>query len=340
MLNDRNEPRHPLALGRMIDRRGLFAGALALCATGRKAAAQTMPARVAWLSPTRAVDGSVFLDELRAGLRDLGYVEPHTLLVEPYWGEESAEKTDSLVPRIVGSKPRVIVSQGAAALVLRRAAPAIPVVFGFSGDPIAAGLVESLPRPGGNMTGISYLTLELVGKRLELIKEVLPGAKRIAVITSPLHAGDPAERRASEVAGRALGLELDFYEQRNRAELVAVLAAIARSGADAVSIFPVQSIIIARRIIAEWSIEHRIPAISGWAQFAQGGNFMSYGPNLRDASRRLAAYVDRILKGARPGDLPVELPAKVELVINLQTAKALGITLSESLVSRADEVIE
>jgi len=302
--------------------------------------AQPSPHRIAWLSPTRAADGSVFLDELRAGLRGLGYVEPRNLLIDAHWGEESAEKTAALVPAIIRSNPGVVVTQGAAAVALRRAATGIPVVFGFSGDPVEAGLVQSLPRPGGNMTGISYMTLELVGKRLELLKEVLPDARRIAIVTSPLHAGDPAERRASEVAGKALGLALDFYEQRNRADLTAALSAIAQSRVDAVMMFPVQSIIIARRLIADWSIEHRIPAISGWAQFAEGGNFMSYGPNLRDASRRLAAFVDRILKGARPADLPVELPAKVELVINLRTAKAIGVAVPASMIERADELIE
>lgn len=324
---------------RMIGRRDFIAAATAL-GFPLPALAQAAPPRIAWLSPTRAADGSVFLDELRGGLRDLGYAEPRSLLLEPFWGEESTEKTAALISTIIQSAPRVIVSQGAAAVALRRANTGIPVVFGYSGDPVEAGLVNSLPRPGGNMTGISYMTLELMGKRLELLKEVLPDAKRIAILSSPMHPGDRTERQASETAGKMLGFELEFHEQRNRTELVAALVAMAQSRVDAVMMFPVQSIIIARQLIADWSIEHRIPAISGWAQFAQGGNFMSYGPNLRDASRRLAAFVDRILKGARPAELPVELPARVELVINLQTAKALGITVPASLISRADEVIE
>lgn len=325
--------------GRGIGRRDFIAAAAALAAP-LPVMAQPVAPRVAWLSPTRAADGSVFLDELREGLRALGYVEPRSLLLEPYWGEESGEKTAALIATIIQTNPRVIVSQGAAAVALRRANTAIPIVFGYSGDPIEAGLVESMPRPGGTMTGISYMTLELMGKRLELLKEVLPDARRIGVLSSPMHPGDRTERQASETAGRLLGLDLEFHEQRNRAELTAALAAMAAARVDAVMMFPVQSIIIARQMIADWSVAHRIPAISGWAQFAQGGNFMSYGPNLRDASRRLAAFVDRILKGAKPAELPVELPARVELVINLQAAKALGITVPAALISRADEVIE
>jgi putative ABC transport system substrate-binding protein len=219
---------------------------------------------------------------------------------------------------------------------MRRATTTIPVVFGYSGDPVEAGLVESLSRPGGNMTGISYLALDLVGKRIELVREVLPGAKRIAIVAQPQHPGDQGERRASQAAATALGLSLEYFESRNTAQLMDALAAIEKSRSDAV----VQNIILNRERIAAWALKSRIPAVSGWAQFAEGGNLMSYGPNLREASRRLAFYVDKILKGAKPAEIPVELPTRVELVVNLKAAKALGVTVPQTVLLRADQVIE
>jgi putative ABC transport system substrate-binding protein len=172
------------------------------------------------------------------------------------------------------------------------------------------------------------------------VKELLPGAKRIAVIAQPQHPGDRGERQASQRAATALGLELEYFESRNTGQLMDALAAIERTRSDAVVMFPVQNVILNRERIAAWAIKNRLPAVSGWAQFAEGGNLMSYGPNLREASRRLAVYVDRILKGTKPADIPVELPTHVELVINLRTAKALGLTIPQSVLLRAQRVIE
>jgi len=292
------------------------------------------------MSPTRIADGSPFLDELRRGLRELGYVEGGNLLLEAHWGEDSAERIEKLVAEVVASTPHVIVAQGGTAVALRRATTSIPVVFGYSGDPVEAGLVESLSWPGRNLTGISYLTLELVGKRIELIKEVLPGLKRVAILANPQHPGDQAERRVSQAAATALGLSLAYFEARNMEQLVDALVAIERSGSGAVVMFPVQNVIRNRERIAAWAVKNRLPAISGWAQFAEGGNLMSYGPNLRESSRRLATYVDKILKGAKPAEIPVELPARVELVVNLKAAKALGVTVPQIVLLRADQVIE
>jgi putative ABC transport system substrate-binding protein len=224
---------------------------------------------------------------------------------------------------------------------MRRATTAIPVVFGYSGDPVEAGLVESLPRPGRNMTGISYLVHELVGKRMELLKETLPGVKSVAVIANPQHPGDRAERRTSQAAAGALGVSLEYFEARNPAQLLEALAAIEKAArSQAVMLFPVQNVINLRERIAAWSMKNRVPTVSGWAQFAEGGNLMSYGPNLSEASRRLGFFVDRILKGTRPADLPVELPTRVELVINQKAARALGVKVPQAVLLRADRVIE
>jgi len=325
----------------MITRRNAVnALGLGVLAVALPVIAQAPPSRISWLSPTKAKDGSPFLNELRLGLSDLGYVEGRNILIDPYWGEDSAERVPKLIAEVVASNPRVIVAQGSTAPPMRRANTSIPVVFGYSGDPVEAGLVESLARPGGNFTGISYLALDLVGKRIQLIKEALPGAKRVAVLAQPQHPGDSGERRASESAAAALGLSLEYFEARGAGQLPEALAAIEKSRSDAVVMFPVQAIMLNSERIAAWAIKSRIPAISGWAQFAEGGNLMSYGPNLRVATRRLAFYVDRMLKGAKPADLPVELPTRVELVVNMKTARALGIKIPQSILLRADSVIE
>lgn len=325
----------------MNARRGFLsaigAGAFALVLP---AAAQRARFRICWISPTPAADGSPFVEEFRNGMRDAGYIEGRDVSVEVYWGENSDERVAKLVAEVVASRPHVIVAQGRTAPPVARATSSLPVVFGFSGDVVEAGLVESLSRPGRNLTGISFLVVELIGKRFELLKALLPGAKRVAVVANPQHPGDRTERRASQAAAEALGLSLEYFEAGNTAELRGALAEIEKTGSNAVMFFPVQNVINNREHIAAWAIRNRLPAISGWAQFAEGGNLMSYGPNLREACRRLAVYVDRILKGARPAELPVELPRTVELVINLRTAKALAIPVSRALLERADRLIE
>jgi len=302
--------------------------------------AQSSQIRIGWMSNTRAADAGVFLDALRAGLREHGYVEGRNVVIEERWGDDAAARSEQSVAELVALKPNVIVTQGPAALALRKHTSSIPVVFGFSGDPVEAGIVQSLARPGGNLTGISFLTLELVGKRVELLKEIMPQAKRLAVVANPQHAGDKAERRASEAAASALGLTIEYFEARNGAQLLEVLPMVEKSRSDAVMLFPVQFVISNRGRIAEWAVRTRMPAISGWAQFAEGGNLMTYGPNLVDTYKRLAWYVDRILKGTKPAELPVELPTRVELVVNLRAAKALGISVPQSVLLRADRLIE
>ncbi len=325
-------------MNQRLTRRSL---ALALWATAMMPArAQQKPARIAWISPTRASDGSLFLEELRAGLRELGYTEGRDLVLDAYWGEDSPAQVEKMALQAVASNPSVIVTQGSAVHAARKATSTIPIVFGFSGDPVEAELVQSFAHPGRNLTGISYLTIELVGKRMQLLKEVLPHVRRVAVIAFPQHPGDPKEQRASEAAATTLGLTLEFFEARTAADLAAALGLIEKSRNEAVMAFPVQTVITARASMAEWSLRRRIPIISGWSQFAEGGNLMSYGPNLRATSFRLANFVDRILKGSKPSDLPVEQPVRVELVINARTAKALGITIPPAVLLRADKVIE
>lgn len=297
-------------------------------------------ARVAWVSASPASDGTLFLDELRNGLRDLGHVEGRNLVLDAYWGDYGPELLNKRILEAIASKPQVIVAQGPSVLALRLLNLPVPIVFGFSGDPVEAGLVQSLARPGGNLTGISYLQLELVGKRLQLLKAVLPDVRRVAVISFPRHAGDLSERRACEAAAMKLGLTLEMFEAQTTSDTLAALATIEQSQNRAVMIFPEQSVIAMRERIAAWSIRSRIPTVSGWAQFAEAGNLMSFGPNLHATSFRLASFVDRILKGAKPAELPVEQPVRVERVVNARTAKALGIGIPSAVLVQADKVIE
>jgi len=296
--------------------------------------------RIGWLSNDKPAN-SPFFDAFRGGMRDLGYVEGRNLVIEARFGEGSAERLDQLAAELVKLKPQIIVTQGGPATYpIVRAGATMPVVFGFSGDPVEGKVVESFARPGRNFTGVSFLSFDLVGKRMELLKEVIPGLKRIAIIANPQHPGEQGELRASQAAAKALGLMLEYFQVRGSPELEDALAAILKSRSEAIVVFPDAFTMRYSERIAAFAVKNRIPAISGWARFTDSGNLMSYGPNLRDVYRRLATYVDKILKGAKPADLPVELPTSVEMVVNLKTAKVLGIKIPQSILVRADRVIE
>ncbi|MEP7183418.1 MAG: ABC transporter substrate-binding protein [Betaproteobacteria bacterium] len=241
---------------------------------------------------------------------------------------------------IVRSKPDVIVAAGGLVLfALLRAGVKTPTVFSISGDPVEAKIIESLARPGGQLTGISLFTLALVGKRMELLNELLPGLKRVAVIANPQHPGEQKELDASQAAATKLGLTLHYFPVRSGGDLETALTAIAAAHDQAIVAFADGSTMGFAERIAAFSIRNRIPAVDGWAEFARRGNLMIYGPVAADVYRRLAAYVDRIRKGPKPADLPVELPTKVELVVNAKAAKAMRITIPPSILARADEVI-
>ena len=315
----------------------LFAGAL----LPRSAAAQQAKVlRIGWLS-NAAAENSPFFDAFRAGMRELGYVEGRNLIIDARWGAGSTERTEQFAVELVASKPDVIVvSSGPATHALIRAGAAMPVVFGYSGDPVDGGVIDSLSHPGRNFTGVTLLSFNLVGKRLEMLKEAIPGIRRIAILANPQHPGEQGELRASQAAAKSLGLTLDYHPVRNDAECDDALAAVLRSRSEALDVFPDALLMRYSEKIAAFAAKNHMPAISGWAQFAERGNLMAYGPNLRDSYRRLATYVDKIVKGAKPADLPVELPTTFEFVVNLRSAEALGIKIPQSLLLRADRVIE
>jgi putative ABC transport system substrate-binding protein len=273
-------------------------------------------------------------------MREVGYAEGADYTIATWWGEGAAQNLERMAPEIVRSQPDVIVSQGGLALIpLVRAGVKIPIVFTYSGDPVEAKLAASFNRPGGTMTGISYFTLEIVGKRLELLREIVPGVKRVAFLANPQHPGEQKELTAAQAVAAKLGMSVRYFPFRSETELDNALADIARGRDDAIVAFADAFTMSYAERIAAFSIRERIPAADGWAQFARRGNLMTYGPVLEDCYRRLAAYVDKIRKGAKPGDLPIELPTKLEFVINARTAKALGLKLSPGIASRADEVI-
>ncbi|HVG36892.1 MAG TPA: ABC transporter substrate-binding protein, partial [Thermoplasmata archaeon] len=239
-------------------------------------------------------------------MRELGYVEGQNVTIEARWMEGTApEEAAGLSAELVRSKVDVLVAQGHAVLGAKSEAGSVPIVFIFSGDPVGAKIVPNLARPGGNLTGITLQAVDLAGKRIELLKEAAPRVSRLAAFVNPLHPGEDDEFRESQTAAHRLGLTLRDFPVRTVAEVNAALQAMARDRVDGVVAFSNALIMSQRNVIAEFAIMYRIPTISGWEDFAVDGNLMTYGPNLQDSGRRVATYVDKVLKGAKPADLPV-----------------------------------
>jgi len=317
-------------------------------AVGLLAAATVLPVlaqprrllRVAFVSTDQRSSPSPNFAAFRSGMRDLGYVEGRDLSVEAWWGEGSGERVAEMASDIVRWQPQVVVASGGLAFfALRRSGVKLPTVFSISADPVEARAVDSFARPGGNATGISLFTLALVGKRMQILKEMLPGMRRVAVIANPQHPGEPKERDEARAAALSLGIAFRYFPVASESELEQALADIQRARDDAALAFADGFTLGFARRLAAFSLQSRIPVIDGWATFAREGNLMTYGPVIEDVHRRLALFVDKIGKGALPADIPVELPTKVELVINLNAAKALGLTVPDALMLRADELI-
>ena len=326
-----------------MDRRAFVVALGVGLATRSEAHAQSQrAARIGWIGAWHSRSGAESLfDAFREGMRELGYVEGKNLTIDARWMEPvTREEATRLTAELLQSKVDVLVVQGPAIRAAKAATGAVPVVFGFSGDPVAAEFVASLARPGGNLTGMTVLSVDLAGKRLELLKEAAPRVSRVAVLINPLHVGEDDELRESQAAAQRLRLALRPFPVRTAAEVGAALDAMARDHVDAVVALSSLLIMLQRNAIAEFGARQRIPTMSGWEDFAVGGNLMSYGPNLHHAWRRLAVNVDKVLKGAKPADLPVEQPTKFQLVINLKTAKAIGLAIPPTLLLRADRVVE
>jgi putative ABC transport system substrate-binding protein len=298
--------------------------------------------RIGFLSPGLPhPDHDPPVDAFRQGLRDLGYVEGQNLVIAYRGAEGQEERLPALAAELVGLPVEVIVAVGPTATrAAQYATRTIPIVMTGTGDPVGAGFVASLAQPGGNITGLSLMMVELPGKRLELLKETVPQSTRVAVLANPAFPFYQLYVNNLTVAAHALGLHLQVVEVRSAEELPPAFAAMTREGADALMVLSDPALmdnLLGR--VADLAATHRLPAMYNWKMYAEAGGLMSYGPSLPDSHRRAATYVDKILKGAKPADLPVEQPTKFELVINLKTAQVLGITIPPTLLFQADEVI-
>jgi len=310
--------------------------ALPLTAFGQQQAAKT--ARVGWLSYLADPDPGLTL--LREGMRELGYVEGKSYVMVPRFANGDFTRLPMLVDELAAERLDVIVSRGPTAVYTKPIRARIPIVFAFSGDPIEAGFADSLSRPGHNMTGITFMAMELSAKRVEVLKETIPTASRIALLSNPEHAGELSEYRVTEDAARRLGATITRYLVRTPEELTTAFVVIPAGHPDAMIVFP-DSLTFARsRDIADFAAQARIPCIYGWTEFVESGGLLSYGPTVSESWKVLAVFVDKVLKGANASAIPIEQVKKITLTLNLAAAKALGLKIPQSILVRADKVVE
>ncbi len=279
------------------------------------------------------------ISAFRQELRGLGYIEGQNLLTEYRFAEGRPDRLPGLATELVNLKPDVIFAlSGDVTPAAQNATRTIPIVMWVSNDPVQMGFVASLAHPGGNVTGVTLILDELAGKRVALLKEVAPRATRVGILWNPDHA-DP-EFRAMLQAARTLGVQLRSMEVRRDGDFDVALQAAAKEHIQALVVVSSRLVVRHRPRILEFAAENRLPLVGDWGPWAPGGGLLDYGPNISEMVRRSATYVDRILKGAKPAELPVEQPTKFELVVNLKTAKALGLTIPQSFLARADNVIQ
>jgi putative tryptophan/tyrosine transport system substrate-binding protein len=306
------------------------------------AGAQTSPkiARVGYIAGSNVTSTEHMVGAFRQRLRELGYVEGQTIALEIRWAEGRSDRMPELVAELVGLKMDILVAgNSVAALAAQKATRTIPIVM-VAPDPVGLGLVASLARPGGNVTGLSYFNEAIIAKRVQLLKEFVPGLARIAVLRNPSIAVHATFWQDTEVAARTLGVALQPLDIRGPDDFEGAFAAAMQGNAQAVIALDDALTVAHRPRIVALAASSRLPAMYGLREFPDDGGLMSYGPSFADLFRRAATYVDKILKGAKPADLPVEQPTKIELVINRKTANALGLTVPPMLLAQADEVIE
>jgi putative tryptophan/tyrosine transport system substrate-binding protein len=298
-------------------------------------------ARVGFLGNSTAALEANLIGPFREGLRDLGYVEGKNIVIEWRWAEGKYERFPSLIAELIASKVDLIVTAGTpASLAVKKATMSIPLVMIAVGDPVATGLVASLARPGGNITGLTSISAEMEGKRLELLREVVPKISHIAVLWN---AGSPVQviqERETRVAAEVLGMKMLSLGVRTQEEIENAFATIVRERPGALLVLADRLFLHHRARIMDFALQHRLPGVHAYVELVEAGGLMSYGPSYPGMHRRAAYFVDRILKGAKPADLPVEAPAKFELVVNLETAKQFGVTIPPNVLARADRVIK
>jgi putative ABC transport system substrate-binding protein len=328
----------------VIDRRTFLAGTGAVLLAA-PLAAEAQPAgrtvTIGYLGNSSPALESNLLEAFREGLRQLGYVEGQNLIMKYEWAEGQQERHPALARELVRLKPDVILTAGTpGTLAAKQATQSIPIVMASSGDPVAAGLVSNLSTPGGNVTGLSVLAAEQAGKRLELLRVAVPKLSRVAILRNPANPFTTLDWKAMQPAAKALGVKLQPVETRGPNDLDRALARIKAAHPDGLVIIGDRFLFAYRASIVQLVVKNRLPSMFPYRECAQEGGLMAYGPDSTDMYRRAATYVDKILKGAKPADLPIEQPTKFELVINLKTAKALGLTIPPSLLARADEVLQ
>jgi putative ABC transport system substrate-binding protein len=328
----------------MMDRRSFVTGLGAVLASPLAAAAagQARPPHIGWLSAGSEPDP--FLEAFREALRKLGYVEGQNVVLDIRHAHGNVEALRAGATELAQLKVALIVAS-LTAVRAARAVKDIPILFVISGDPVEAGLVQTLSRPGGNLTGSTFLSLEVAAKRVELLKQAAPRVRSLAVLSNIDHPGEKSELHATEVAAQKLRINLIYvaFSQspfETSSELDKALETVRRAQPDAMIVFPEGATMANRVSLANFALAQGLPSMFGWSEYAAAGGLMTYGASQRDAHARLASYATKILKGANPSDLPVEQPTKFELVINLKTAKALNLTIPPSLLLRADQVIE
>ena len=319
----------------------VLAGGLVLASLTAEGQPAGVP-RVGYLgnsSPSLEVD---LLDAFRQGLQEFGYTEGQNIIIEYRWAEGKYDRFPDLLADLVRLKVDAIVTAGTpGALAAKRATKTIPIVMAVAGDAVGTELVDSLAHPGGNITGSTTIVQELEGKRLELLKEIVPRLSRVAMLSNPANPLNPIILKQTQLAARALRLRLEpIVEVKGVSELERAFATISKVRPDALIMIADRFLLAERTRIVEFAEKRRLPTMYPYSEMVKDGGLMSYSPSYPDLFRRAAKYIDKILKGAKPGDLPVEQPTTFELVINLKTAKALGLTIPQSLLLRADQVIE
>jgi ABC-type uncharacterized transport system substrate-binding protein len=295
-------------------------------------------ARIGWLS--YLADPDPILDRLREGLQELGYVEGKSLVIVPRFAHGDFTRLPQLVEELGNARLDVVVCRGPSSDYTKVLRARVPVVFIYSGDPVAAGFADSLSRPGRNMTGITFMALELSAKRVDVLKELVPRASRIALLSNPEHAGELEEYRVTEDAARRLGASITRYLARTPQDLEAMYNEIRVARPEAMIVFPDSLTLQRRAEIAEFAARERIPTMYGWTEFVESGGLVCYGPRLADSFKTLAKFVDKILKGASASTLPIEQPSRIGLSLNMAAARSIGLTVPPAILLRADRVIE
>jgi putative ABC transport system substrate-binding protein len=297
--------------------------------------------RVGFMGNSTAALEANLVGPFRDGLRELGYQEGRNIVIEYRWAEGNYQRFPALVGELLAVPVDVIVTAGTpATLAVKKATSTVPLVMIAVGDPVGTGIVPSLAHPGANITGLSSIAPDLEGKRLELLREVLPKLSRVALFLNPLNEFHTVSVRQAFAAAQALGIKLHALEVRTSEEVDGALATLVPAKPDALLILADRVFLHNRKRMMDFATEHRLPSVNAYREVVEAGGLMSYGPSYEDMHRRAADYVDKILKGAKPGDLPVQQPTKFTLILNLKSAKVLGVEVPPILLARADEVIE